>query len=98
MRVSIEEGKEMEKKSWENRKGKGNSEAGIDLNNWLQLWDDNPLWVVKNIRIFMTMCFHPLGYGVKGKNIQTEKKIMYKENEKVLGEETFQMFLIDRNH
>jgi hypothetical protein len=38
----------MEKKSWENRKGKEISEAGIDLNNWLQLWDDNPLWVVKN--------------------------------------------------
>jgi hypothetical protein len=32
MRVSIEEGKEMEKKSWENRKGRENSEARIDLN------------------------------------------------------------------
>jgi hypothetical protein len=48
MRVGIEEGKEMEKRSWENRKGREISEAGIDLNNWLQLWDDNPLWVVKN--------------------------------------------------
>jgi hypothetical protein len=48
MRVGIEEGKEMEKISWENRKGREISEAGIDLNNWLQLRDDNPLWVVKN--------------------------------------------------
>jgi hypothetical protein len=23
-------------------------EVGIDLNKWLQPWDDNPLWVVKN--------------------------------------------------
>jgi hypothetical protein len=39
----------MEKISWEKRKGKEFSKAGIDLNNWLQLWDDNPLWVVKNL-------------------------------------------------
>jgi hypothetical protein len=47
-RESIEEGKEMEKGSWENIKGKEIVEAGIDLNNWLQLRDDNPMWVVKN--------------------------------------------------
>jgi hypothetical protein len=28
MRVSIEEGKEMEKRSWENRKGEGNFGSG----------------------------------------------------------------------
>jgi hypothetical protein len=33
VRVGIEEGKEMEKRSWENRKGREISEAGIDLNN-----------------------------------------------------------------
>jgi hypothetical protein len=33
MRVGIEEGKEMEKISWENRKGREILEAGIDLNN-----------------------------------------------------------------
>jgi hypothetical protein len=38
----------MEKGSWENRKGQEISEAGNDLNNLLQLWDNNPLWVVKN--------------------------------------------------
>jgi hypothetical protein len=38
----------MEKGSWENRKGREILEVGIYLNNWLQLWDDNPLWVVKN--------------------------------------------------
>jgi hypothetical protein len=38
----------MEKRSWEDRMGKENPETGNDLNNWLQLWDDNPLWVVKN--------------------------------------------------
>jgi hypothetical protein len=48
MRVGIEEGKEMGKRSWENRRGREISEEGIDLNNWIQLWDDNPLWVVKN--------------------------------------------------
>jgi hypothetical protein len=48
MRVGIEEGKEMEKRSWKNRRGREILEAGIDLNNWLQLQDDNPLWVVKN--------------------------------------------------
>jgi hypothetical protein len=37
MRVSIEEGKETEKRIWENIKGREISEAGIDLNNWLKL-------------------------------------------------------------
>jgi hypothetical protein len=32
IRVSIEEVKEMEKRSWENRKGREISEAGIGLN------------------------------------------------------------------
>jgi hypothetical protein len=38
--------------------------------------------------------------GIQGKNIQTgrKKKIMYKENENVFGEETFQMLLVDRKH
>jgi hypothetical protein len=38
---------------------------------------------------------------VKGKNVQTEEmknKIYVQGNEKVLGEETFQMFPIDRKH
>jgi hypothetical protein len=39
----------MEKRSLENRKGREISEVGIDLNNWFQLWDDNSLWVVKNL-------------------------------------------------
>jgi hypothetical protein len=47
----------MEKGSWENRKGKEILEAGIDLNK---------------SKIFMTRRFHPLGYKVKGKNIQIE--------------------------
>jgi hypothetical protein len=38
----------MEKISWENRKGKEILETGNDLNHWLKLWDDNPMWVVKN--------------------------------------------------
>jgi hypothetical protein len=38
----------MEKRSREKRKGKEILELTIDLNNWLQLWDDNPMWVVKN--------------------------------------------------
>jgi len=38
----------MEKGSSENRKGKEILEAGIDLNKWIQLWDDKPLWVLKN--------------------------------------------------
>jgi hypothetical protein len=33
MRVGIKGGKEMEKISWENRKGREISEVGIDLNN-----------------------------------------------------------------
>jgi hypothetical protein len=72
--------------------------VGIDLNNWLQLWDDNPLWVVKNLERFMTRCFLLLGYGVKVRIYKLKSKIMYNENEKVLGEETFQMFLVDRKH
>jgi hypothetical protein len=39
----------MEKTSWEDILGKENKEAGNDLNNCLQVWDDNPLRVVKNI-------------------------------------------------
>ena len=73
MRVSIEEGKEKEKRSWENRKGREISEMGIDIKNWLQLWDDNPLVGCQESKIFITICFYTLGYGVKGKNIQTEK-------------------------
>jgi hypothetical protein len=38
----------MEKISLENRMGKENPETGNDLNNWLQPWDYNLLWVVKN--------------------------------------------------
>jgi hypothetical protein len=65
-RVSIEEGKEREKRIWENRKkGREISKVGNDLNNRLQLWDDNPLWVVKNPKYVVTRCFHPLGYGVR---------------------------------
>jgi hypothetical protein len=41
-------GKRNGTKNWENRKWREILEARIDLNNWLQLWDDNPLWVVKN--------------------------------------------------
>ena len=29
-------------------RGRKNMEMGNDLNNWLQMWDDNPLWVVRN--------------------------------------------------
>jgi hypothetical protein len=47
MRVGIEE-RRNGKKVWKNRKGREISKVGIDLNNWLQLWDDNPMWVVKN--------------------------------------------------
>ena len=69
----------------------------IDLNNNLQLWDDNPLWVVNILEYIMTMCFRPLGYGVRVRIYKLNKnKIMYNENEKVLGEETFQMFPIDK--
>jgi hypothetical protein len=52
-------------------------------------------------KIFMNRRFHPLGYGVKGKNIKNEKmknKIYVQENETVLGEETFQMFPINKQH
>ena len=72
--------------------------AGIDLNNWLQLWDDNPLWVVNNLESLMTRCFHPLGYGVRVRIYNLKNKILYNENEKVLGEETFQIFLVYRKH
>jgi hypothetical protein len=48
MGVGIEEGKEMEKINWENRKGREILEVKIDINNFLQLRDDNPMWVVKN--------------------------------------------------
>jgi hypothetical protein len=73
--------------------------VGNDLNNRLQLWDDNPLWVVKNPESLVTRCFRPLGYGVRLRIYKLNKnKIMYNENEKVLGEETFQMFPIDRQH
>jgi len=55
-------------------------EAGIDLNNWIQLWDDNPLWVVKNLEPFMTRCFHLLGYGVRVRIYKLKNKIIYSEN------------------
>jgi hypothetical protein len=37
MRVGIEEGKEMEKISWEDRKGREIPEEGIDLNKYLSM-------------------------------------------------------------
>jgi hypothetical protein len=42
MGVGIEEGKEMEKINWENRKEREILEGRIDLYSCLQLWDDNP--------------------------------------------------------
>jgi hypothetical protein len=79
-------------------KGRGISKEGIDLNNCFQLWDDNPLWVVNNLDPFMIRCFRLLGYGVRVRICKLKNKIMYNENEKVLGEETFQMFLVDMQH
>jgi len=38
----------MEKRSREDRMWKENKEARNDLNNWIQLWDNKSLWVVKN--------------------------------------------------
>ena len=73
-------------------------EAGINFNNWLQLWDENLMWVVKNPKPFMTRCFCLLGYGVRVRIYKLKNKIMYNENEKVLGEETFQMFPVDKHH
>jgi hypothetical protein len=37
LRVGIEEGKEMEKRSWENRKGRENLEEGFDLNRYVEI-------------------------------------------------------------
>ena len=48
------------------------------VDNWIQMWDSNPLWVTENPKS------RPLGDGVsktkenKGfKNMHKEKKIMY---------------------
>jgi hypothetical protein len=38
----------MDKEVGKIEKGSEILEARIDLNNWLQLWDDKPLWVFKN--------------------------------------------------
>jgi hypothetical protein len=40
-------------------------EAINDLNNRLQLWDDDPLSIVKNPKSLVTTYFHPLGYGFR---------------------------------
>jgi hypothetical protein len=50
-------------------------EAGNDLNNRLQLWDDDPVWVVKNPESLVTMCFFPLGYGVRVRIYKLEIKL-----------------------
>jgi hypothetical protein len=50
-------------------------EAGNDLNNRLQLWDDDPLWVVKNPESLVTRCFRPLGYGVRLRIYKLEIKL-----------------------
>jgi len=73
-------------------------EAGIGPNSMIQLWDDNPLWVVKNTKSLMTKCFRPLGYGVRVRIYKLKNKIIYNENEKVLRKETFQMLPIHRKH
>jgi hypothetical protein len=56
-------------------KGREFSEVGNDLNNKIQLWDDDPLWVVKNPKYLLTRCFHPLGYGVILRIYKLEIKI-----------------------
>jgi len=50
-------------------------EAGNDLNNKLQLWDDDPLWVVKNPESLVTRCFRPFVYGVKLRIYKLEIKL-----------------------
>jgi hypothetical protein len=48
----------------ENGKNRNKGEAQKGFNNWLQLWDDNPLRVVKNPESHDQM-FYPLGNGVE---------------------------------
>jgi hypothetical protein len=54
-------GKRRGKKKIEKNRKKG--ETTKEVNNWLQLWDDNPLQVVKNLESHDQM-FNPLGNGV----------------------------------
>jgi hypothetical protein len=72
-------------------------EAGVDLKIWLQLWDDNPQWVVKNPKSSCPSASVHWAMESKVRICKLKNKFMYKENEKVLGEETFQMLLVDRH-
>jgi hypothetical protein len=68
----------------------------IDLDKWLQLWDHNPLWVVKNPKYLRRGDFVHWDMDSKVRIYKLKNKFMYKQNEKILGEETFQMLLVDR--
>jgi hypothetical protein len=76
--IKTKKGKKKGKKKWgkgkyrkgkrrgKKRNGKNRKRGGAQkgFNNWLQLWDDNPLRVVKNPESHDQM-FYPLGNGVE---------------------------------